>query len=97
MGGIYSKWDNALFQKYLNTFHLSKEQKIGKYSKGMTMKLAIAAALAHHPKLLILDEATGGLDPVMRDEMLGQYRTITALWALPAYACIFPSYRTNFP
>ena len=70
MQGIYSKWDNALFQKYLNTFHLSKGQKIGKYSKGMTMKLAIAVALAHHPKLLILDEATSGLDPVMRDEML---------------------------
>ena len=70
MQGIYSKWDNALFQKYLNTFHLSKGQKIGKYSKGMTMKLAIAVALAHHPKLLILGEATSGLDPVMRDEML---------------------------
>jgi ABC-2 type transport system ATP-binding protein len=40
------------------------------YSKGMTMKLAIAAALAHHPKLLILNEATSGLDPVMREEIL---------------------------
>lgn len=70
MQGVYQKWDNALFQKYLNTFHLNKNQKIGKYSKGMTMKLAIAVALAHHPKLLILDEATSGLDPVMRDEML---------------------------
>lgn len=70
MQGVYQKWDNALFQKYLNTFHLNKSQKIGRYSKGMTMKLAIAVALAHHPKLLILDEATSGLDPVMRDEML---------------------------
>ena len=46
------------------------KQKIKHYSRGMTMKLAIAAALAHHPELLILDEATSGLDPIMRDEML---------------------------
>lgn len=70
MEGIFSKWDDALFQKYLHTFHLNEKQKIGKYSKGMTMKLAIAVALSHHPKLLILDEATSGLDPIMRDEML---------------------------
>ena len=70
MKGIFSKWDDALFQKYLHTFHLNAKQKIGKYSKGMTMKLAIAVALSHHPKLLILDEATSGLDPIMRDEML---------------------------
>lgn len=70
MQGIYNQWDNTLFQNYLKTFHLKKEQKISKYSKGMTMKLAIAVALSHHPKLLILDEATSGLDPVMRDEML---------------------------
>lgn len=70
MKGIFSKWDDALFQKYLHIFHLNEKQKIGKYSKGMTMKLAIAVALSHHPKLLILDEATSGLDPIMRDEML---------------------------
>lgn len=70
MEGIFSKWDDALFQKYLHTFHLNEKQKIDKYSKGMTMKLAIAVALSHHPKLLILDEATSGLDPIMRDEML---------------------------
>lgn len=46
------------------------KQKIKSYSRGMAMKLAMAAALSHHPQLLILDEATGGLDPVMRDEML---------------------------
>ena len=70
MEGIFSKWDDAMLQKYLHTLHLNEKQKIGKYSKGMTMKLAIAVALSHHPKLLILDEATSGLDPIMRDEML---------------------------
>ena len=70
MSGIYSRWDEELFQKYLRDFCLDKDQKISKYSRGMTMKLAIAAALSHHPKLLILDEATSGLDSVMREEML---------------------------
>lgn len=70
MQGVYVNWDNPLFQKYLRDFNLSAKQKIKNYSRGMTMKLAIAAALAHHPQLLILDEATSGLDPIMRDEML---------------------------
>lgn len=70
MEGLYMQWDNALFQKYLEDFALPVNQKIKHYSKGMTMKLAMAAALSHHPKLLLLDEATSGLDPVMRDEML---------------------------
>ena len=70
MAGFYKQWDNDLFQKYLREFRLSGKQKIKHYSKGMTMKLAIAVALSHHPQLLILDEATSGLDPVMRDEML---------------------------
>ena len=70
MKGLYTQWDNSLFQKYLEDFRLPAKQKIKQYSRGMTMKLAIAAALAHHPQLLILDEATNGLDPIMRDEML---------------------------
>lgn len=70
MKGLYVQWDQSLFQKYLNDFHLSAEQKIKSYSRGMTMKLAISAALSHHPQLLILDEATSGLDPIMREEIL---------------------------
>lgn len=70
MSCIYTKWDESLFQSFLNRFKLNEKQKIEKYSKGMTMKLAIAVALSHHPKLLILDEATSGLDPIMRDEIL---------------------------
>ena len=62
MDGLYTGWDNSLFQKYLEDFHLPAKQKIKHYSKGMTMKLAIAAALAHHPELLILDEATSSID-----------------------------------
>ena len=70
MAGFYAQWDDALFWHYLKRFQLLPEQKLKNYSRGMTMKLAIAAALSHRPQLLILDEATSGLDPVMRDEML---------------------------
>lgn len=70
MQGFYKNWDASLFQAYLDRFKLPAHQKIKHYSRGMSMKLAIAAAISHHPQLLILDEATSGLDPVMRDEML---------------------------
>ena len=70
MQGLYANWDNDLFKKYLNDFRLLPNQKIKSYSRGMTMKLAVAAALSHYPQLLILDEPTSGLDPIMRDDML---------------------------
>ncbi len=68
--GIYKEWDNELFLSYMRKFNLDSEQIIKNYSRGMSMKLAITMALSHKPELLILDEATGGLDPVMRDEIL---------------------------
>ena len=73
MSGFYKQWDNILFQKFLKEYKLQKKKKIKQYSRGLTMKLAIAVALSHHPQLLILDEATGGLDPVVRDEMLDTF------------------------
>lgn len=70
LGGVFRNWDAGLFQKYLKEFGLPEKKKIKGYSKGMKMKLSIASALAHRPRLLILDEATSGLDPVMRGEIL---------------------------
>lgn len=70
MQGLYSQWDSSLYWEYLNRFDISALQKIKTYSRGMTMKLAICVALSHHPQLLILDEATSGLDPILRDEIL---------------------------
>lgn len=70
MNTLYKQWDSTLFFKYIEHFSLPMKKTIKQFSKGMKMKLAIAIALSHHPKLLILDEATSGLDPIVRDEML---------------------------
>lgn len=70
MGNIYKDWDDALFVKYLERFNIPLDKQIKEYSKGMKMKFSIAVALSHGAKLLILDEATSGLDPIIRDEML---------------------------
>lgn len=70
LGGIYKSWDNIKFKEYLERFCLPEKKPFGKFSKGMKMKLQIAAALSHNAKLLIMDEATTGLDPVVRDEIL---------------------------
>lgn len=70
---VYSSWDQALFSKLLEQMEVPLFKKIKTFSKGMKMKLSIAVALAHHPRLLILDEATSGLDPVMRDDILDMF------------------------
>ena len=74
---VYKNWDAPLFSRYLERFSLPEKKKIKKLSTGMRVKLEFAAALSHHPKLLILDEATSGLDPVFRDEILDILREFT--------------------
>lgn len=69
----YKNWDQALFRDYLDKFSLPEKKLIKDFSRGMKMKLSLSAALAHRPKLLILDEATAGLDPVVRDEILDEF------------------------
>ncbi|MEG0485296.1 MAG: ABC transporter ATP-binding protein [Oscillospiraceae bacterium] len=70
MRRLYKTWDDTYFTQLLSRFSLPANKVIKEYSKGMKMKLNLATALAHKPKLLILDEATSGLDPVVRNEML---------------------------
>ena len=70
MAGVYSHWDWAAYHAFLARFSLREDQKIKDFSKGMKVKLAFAVALSHGAELLILDEATSGLDPIVRDEVL---------------------------
>lgn len=70
MKGIYPNWDEAYFISLLQRLSLPLQKKIKQFSKGMKAKLSLAAALAHHPCLLVLDEPTSGLDPIIRDDIL---------------------------
>lgn len=67
---IYKKWDNEKFCKLIKSFDLPDNLAIKNFSRGMKMKLSMAICLSHNAKILFLDEATSGLDPVIRDEIL---------------------------
>ena len=68
--GVFGRWDSDVFFGYLDRLQLPSKKKFAEFSKGMKMKLQIAAALSHHARLLIMDEATTSLDPVVRNEIL---------------------------
>lgn len=70
LNDIYSDWDEQHFFELLKSFDLPPEKAIKKMSRGMKVKLCLASALSHESDLLILDEATAGLDPVVREEIL---------------------------
>lgn len=74
MAAVYKGWDNRSFDYYLDRFGLPSNKKVEKLSRGMSMKLSLACALSHDARLLILDEATAGLDPIAREEVLGILR-----------------------
>ncbi len=78
MAGTYKNWDQAVYDGWIRRFDLPPDKKFKDYSRGMTMKLGIAAALSHHPRLLLLDEATGGLDPMVREELLEVFADFAA-------------------
>lgn len=70
MKDVYKQWNHEVYDYYIQKFALPLNKMIKDFSRGMKMKMAITIALSHQPKLLILDEATSGLDPIMRDEIL---------------------------
>ena len=67
---VYKNWNQKKYLDYLKRFGLPEKKRLKKFSIGMRVKLEFAAAFSHDPKLLILDEATTGLDPVVRNEIL---------------------------
>lgn len=70
MSKAYTQWSSDEFFAYLKRLNVPENKAFSALSRGMKMKLGIACALSHKAKLLILDEATSGLDPVVRDEVI---------------------------
>ena len=71
---IYSLWDKKLYHNLIDEFDLPTNKPISNFSRGMLVKLNFAATLSHHPRLLIADEATSGLDPIVRKEILSMLK-----------------------
>ena len=77
MANTYRQWGQETYEGYLQRFSLPRNKAFKDFSRGMKMKLAIAVALSHSPRLLVLDEATAGLDPIVRDEVLEIFNEFT--------------------
>ena len=77
MALTFRQWDQSRYEAYLKRLSIPEKKPFKEFSRGMKMKLGIAIAMSHHPKLLILDEATSGLDPVVRDEVVEMFRDFT--------------------
>ena len=74
MKEFYDNWNEEKYFNYLKQFNLPTNKIVKDFSSGMKMKLKIAVAISHSPKLLILDEPTSGLDPIVRNEILDIFR-----------------------
>jgi ABC-2 type transport system ATP-binding protein len=70
MKNIYKNWNEDVFYNYIKLFSLPKDKIFKNFSRGMQMKVQTAVALSHNASLLVLDEATSGLDPIARNELL---------------------------
>lgn len=73
---LYKTWDMEKFNKYLNKYSLNKKQKLKELSKGMRMKYSLCMALSHGAELIIMDEPTAGMDPIVRAEVLEELQSL---------------------
>ena len=78
MADTYRNWEQDTYERWLDKFQLPGNKEFKEYSRGMTMKLGIAAALSHRARLLLLDEASSGLDPMVREELLEVFADFAA-------------------
>jgi ABC-2 type transport system ATP-binding protein len=67
---FYPAWDDARADELVKQFQLPRDRRLRHLSRGMRIKAALASSLAYHPRLLVLDEPFGGLDPLVRDEVI---------------------------
>ena len=67
---FYKNFDHKRFDELMKRFDLDPKKKLLAYSKGMQMKFSVVMALSHDPELIILDEPTGGLDPIARADII---------------------------
>ncbi len=74
MRSFYPAWDQWYFEDLLSRFAVSRREKVRELSRGQSIKLMLALALAHRPEFLILDEPTSGLDPIARPDLLDLFR-----------------------
>ena len=98
MARAYASWDQTAFEGHLLRFGLEPGKAVKELSRGMGMKLSLACALAHNPHVLILDEATAGLDPMARDEVLEMLREFVAAEDAegnPVHAILMSSHITS--
>lgn len=79
MARAYRTWDARMFEDYARRFELNGDKEVKELSRGMGMKLSLACALSHHPRLLVLDEATAGLDPLAREDVLDMLRDFVSV------------------
>lgn len=75
---LFNSWDEADFYRLIRSFSLPEDKKIHTFSRGMSMKLSLAVALSHRAKLLLLDEATGGLDSSSREQILDELKAFVS-------------------
>ena len=88
----FASWDAHRFSQLTRDLGLDPKKAVKDLSRGMGMKLSLACALAHDPQVLILDEATAGLDPMARDEALERLRDFVTQ---PGHAILMSSHITS--